>query len=67
MTGIELCQRAADTGLAIDLRQGSDASDPNSGTFPLTGWARADRFDLARLELMERRLQALEDAEAIRI
>ena len=28
--------------------------------------ARDDRFDLARLERLERRLQALEDAEAIR-
>jgi hypothetical protein len=26
--------------------------------------AQGDRFDLARLERMERRLQALEDAEA---
>ena len=28
--------------------------------------AQDDRFDLARLERLERRLQALEDAEAIR-
>jgi hypothetical protein len=28
--------------------------------------AQDDRFDLARIERLERRLQALEDAEAIR-
>src|SRR6266446_10155954 len=54
---------------------------PASGIFPLIGWpvegtsplnsghekmAQDNRSDLARLERMERRLQALEDAEAIR-
>src|ERR1700720_3666361 len=54
----------------------------NSAIFPSTGWPRAERTsplnsghetmaqynrsDLARLERMERRLRALEDAEAIR-
>ena len=54
---------------------------PASGIFPLIGWpvegtsplnsghekmAQDNRSDLARLERMERRLQALEDADAIR-
>ena len=37
MTGIELGQRGAGAGLAIDLRQGSGASDPN-----IDGVARAE-------------------------
>src|SRR5438046_2606132 len=54
---------------------------PRAGTLPLTGlpvakerranseggkMAQDERFDLARLERLERRLQTLEDAEAIR-